>query len=292
MKANLLKVYSDDAITSIYVYFLMVFLCITAVSLYLSFTIVLYPYNYILFTLFILIMLVGFINGILPSLLTALFVIFSYGMYMMYKLYIISTIADITFNDLFWIFVFPVAALISGMVGQRLNRILQENEKFSLQQGTMVSVDEITGFTNYRQFKAELDVEVARSIRYEHSMSLLLIEVAYFDEMKKEYNDDVVVGFIKQISDKISYTLRDVDTKAYLEEGFFATILTETPAEGVQDVISRLNEQINTLDFVVGRSTKQIKVKLKYSYASCPTDTKDAQELFHKAKGGLVYFVG
>ncbi|MDF2959918.1 MAG: hypothetical protein K0S39_1653 [Paenibacillus sp.] len=276
----------------IYLYMLIELICIVISTLYLCFTIQLYPYNYIWFVLFILMSVIGFQIGLLGSLILSMFVIFGYGSLMLYKLYIAQSIVDITFNDLFWLLFFPISAISVGLFGVDFNTMHQQFKKYEEEKETLISVDKVTGFSNFRTFMRDLEEESSRSIRYQRSMTLMLIEVVYFKELRKEYGEDALASYLQQLSEKIGYVLRDVDKKAYIDDGLFAGILPETQLSNAPIVVKRIEESIQHLYLETSKGSKEIKLKLKFGYSGCPEDSEEPMQLYEKAKQGLIYNVG
>ncbi|NHN33445.1 GGDEF domain-containing protein [Paenibacillus agricola] len=277
----------------IYMYLLAQMLCMVFASLYLSFTIQMYPFNYLWFLLFIVVSVIGFYLGSLGALLTSMFAVFIYGSFLLYKLYIVQSIADITTNDLFWLFFFPISASIVGNFGADFNHMFRTYKKYEEERELLVSVDVLTGFSNYRSFIQDLEEESSRSVRYNRSMTLMLIEIVYFKELKKEYGEEILTSqLLQQLSWKINDVLRDVDKKAYIDDGVFASILPETEVANASIVVKRLEESIQDLHINTPKGTKEIKLKLKFGFAGCPEEGVGAMELYEKAKQGLIYNVG
>jgi diguanylate cyclase (GGDEF)-like protein len=277
----------------IYVYLLAQLLCMVFVTLYLSFTIQMYPFNYIWFIVFIVISVIGFYLGPLGSLLMSMFAVFGYGSFLLYKLYIVQSIADITTNDLFWLIFFPVGASIIGRFGADFNNMVQTHKKYEEERDLFVSVDVLTGFSNYRSFIQDLEGESSRSVRYHRSMTLVLIEIVYFKELKKEYGEELLTSqLLQQLSKKIEDVLRDVDKKAYIDDGLFAGILPETEISNAAIVVRRLEESIQHLHINTSKGSKEIKLKLKFGFAGCPEEGVEPMKLYEKAKQGLIYNVG
>lgn len=283
---------NKGGVDGIFIYMLLELLCIVVASLYLSFTIQMFPYNYVWFILFAGLSIIGFQLGLLGSLIASMFAVFGYGTFILYKLYVAKDIADITFNDMYWLFFYPISAMAAGFFGREFHTIYTNYKKHEEEKEWLISVDRITGFSNYRTFIRDLEEEVSRSRRYHRSMTLLLIEVVYFRELRKEYGEAALHHYMRQLSEKLEIALRNVDKKAYIDEGLFAGILPETSVENISIVIKRMEEQINHLVLDLPRGAAEIKVKLKFGYAGSPEDSVEPMELYEKAKQGLIYYVG
>jgi diguanylate cyclase (GGDEF)-like protein len=276
----------------IYLLQLLLFLSMVVWALYLAFTIELYPLNYIWFAMVTLLGILGVMRGLLASLVAAIFVIFGYGSWILYRLYIEKSIADMEFNDFFWIFAFPIGTLVSGIYGRELSDITRQASMVDEDFHERITTDDVTGFQNNKKFKEDLDEEVSRSIRYNRKMTLVLMEVAHYKELWKSYGHVTGDEILKQISGQIEEVLRDVDKKAYLGDGLFAAILPETPIENAIIVKTRMQEAVMRTDFMAAARGKRMKIKLKIGIAGCPDEGEDPTTLFDKARAGMMYDVG
>lgn len=259
------------------------FLSLTLVFLYLSFTISMYPLNYIWVVLFLMITIVGFIRGLITALISSMFSVFLYGSLILYNLYIASTTSVMEMNDVFWMLAFPVGAIVSGLTGKEIHRLLHDYHFYRQMVSEHVTVESVTGFPNERQFRNDMSMEISRTLRYGHSMTLLLLEIAWFNEMLKDYGRETTDMLLKQVSEKINTVLRDEDKKAYIADGRFALILPETNMERAEIVINRLNEQIEAIDIDSPRGKKQIELQIRYGYSGCPEKYTTTNELLADA---------
>jgi diguanylate cyclase (GGDEF)-like protein len=269
--------------TGLYIRLMLQFLTLVLVFMYLSFTISIYPLNYIWVILFLMITIIGFIRGLITALISSMFAVFCYGSLILYHLYIVPTISTLELNDVIWLLVFPLGAVTSGVNGQEIHRLLHEYHLYRQMVSEHVTIDAVTGFPNERHFRRDLSMEISRTLRYGHSMTVLLVEVAWFNEMLKDYGKETTDTLLREISDKIQTVLRDEDKKAYLGHGRFALILPETNMERAEVVIERLDEHIRTITIESTKGKKQIEVQIRYGYSGCPEKYTTANELLADA---------
>src|SRR5690606_13488897 len=138
----------------------------------LSFTISIYPLNYIWVILFLMITIIGFIRGLITALISSMFAVFCYGSLILYHLYIVPTISTLELNDVIWLLVFPLGAVTSGVNGQEIHRLLHEYHLYRQMVSEHVTIDAVTGFPNERHFRRDLSMEISRTLRYGHSMTV------------------------------------------------------------------------------------------------------------------------
>jgi diguanylate cyclase (GGDEF)-like protein len=282
----------EKAKSELYLYFMMEFILLVIVFMYMAFTITMYPMNYLWVVAFLMISIIGFIRGIMMALISSMFVIFGYGSYILYQLYVVQTMASMDVNDLIWLLAFPVGAVVSGVLGRELDAFMQSYHYHQKMLSELVTVESVTGFPNERQFRMELNIEISRSLRYRHSMTLLLMEIAYFPELVKDYGKEATDNLLKQVSEKIELVFRDVDKKAYLENGMFGLILPETSIDNADIVIKRIDDQLRNVYIESVRGKRQIEIQMRYGYSGCPQKYQTVQELLEDANRMLDLYAG
>ncbi|MFB6088469.1 MAG: diguanylate cyclase [Candidatus Aenigmatarchaeota archaeon] len=102
--------------------------------------------------------------------------------------------------------------------------------------------DPLTEICNYRKFYDSLKEEMEKSRRYDHELSILLIDVDNF----KEYNDTKghVEGdkLLKKIAELLKEESRAADVVCRYGGDEFSIILPETDKEGAKKLVRRIKE--------------------------------------------------
>jgi len=152
---------------------------------------------------------------------------------------------------------------------------------------TETITDPLTELHNFRYFQTQLKSEITRAARYNHPLSLLIVDIDHF----KHYNDtnghQMGNVILKQVAQAMKDTLRGEDFLARYGGEEFVAVLTETdPAKG-RAVAERLRASIESLD-VPGRD-KQPGGKLTVSIggASFPGNGNVASVLIERADKSL-----
>ncbi len=274
-----------------YLYLLGVFLSIVLISIYIIFSIQIHPYNYFYFMLSALLIVVSFIRGLNEALLFSIVFVFGHGTVILSRIYFYKTIAETTINDLIWLLFFPLVAIFSGLLGEHLQKLVQRYQLLEKSYNERVMLDEVTEFPNYRRFQMELEEEVQRSVRYKRPLVLLLVEIKYFTEIQKEYGEKQTNKLLKDLSNGISLSIRNVDKRAYLENGVFALLLPETLPDRMDIVRSRLKESLRMNEIVREQKKRKIEVQLKFGIASSPEEGTDPRGIYQLAKQRLEKYV-
>ncbi|MBW1759583.1 MAG: diguanylate cyclase [Deltaproteobacteria bacterium] len=134
----------------------------------------------------------------------------------------------------------------------RLKRVLKERQ-LSKDRIHMLNelkklaiTDDLTGLYNSRHFYAQLEIEVNRSKRYSHPLSLLLLDIDHF----KDYND--TYGHVKgdqvlvMLGKVIQSCLRRLDTAYRYGGEEFTIILPETMADEAAIVAERIKRAVKS----------------------------------------------
>jgi two-component system cell cycle response regulator len=123
------------------------------------------------------------------------------------------------------------------------DRVLSKLEKLAITDG-------LTKLYNLRHFYNQLEVEIGRSIRYGHSLALLLLDIDKF----KMYNDtyghlegDKVLVRLSQI---IKSCLRTMDSAFRYGGEEFTVILPETKGEEAKNVANRIRTAVESERFL------------------------------------------
>jgi GGDEF domain-containing protein len=103
----------------------------------------------------------------------------------------------------------------------------------------MVVLDELTGVYNFPHFQNSLSVELAKSHRYKHPLSLLVLEVMEIDEVQESDREGILVT----VANFLTGHLRNVDPIFRIAEYRFVALLPETPHLGAQAAAQRLMTQ-------------------------------------------------
>jgi diguanylate cyclase (GGDEF)-like protein len=122
------------------------------------------------------------------------------------------------------------------------NRMMEKLQKLAVTDG-------LTALYNSRHFYSQLELEVDRSVRYQHPLSLLLIDIDHFKDFNDAYGhlegDKVLVRF----SQILKSCLRANDSAYRYGGEEFTVILPETGAEEARTVAQRIRAALEAETF-------------------------------------------
>ena len=110
---------------------------------------------------------------------------------------------------------------------------------------TLVMVDPLTGVANRRHFMETLQTEIVRAKRYEHALSLLMIDVDRFKEVNDRHGHLGGDRFLGALTEIIQDSLRDSDTLGRLGGDEFGVILLKTTLDEAAVVAERIRAGVS-----------------------------------------------
>jgi len=142
--------------------------------------------------------------------------------------------------------------------------------------------DHLTGLANRRRFERQLDREVARTLRYNHAFSLLMLDIDHFKLVNDTYGHEAGDLVLTKLGRILQEGTRGIDLAARIGGEEFGIILTETELVQAVEVAERLRLAIKGIEVAqVGPITASVGV------AECPSGATTVRELVAKADAAL-----
>jgi len=135
-----------------------------------------------------------------------------------------------------------------------LRAVNEENRRLSI-------TDPLTGAFNRRHLMEQLPIEIERSVRYAHALSLLMCDVDHFKRINDTYGHQSGDVVLKRVVETIRGKVRGTDWVARYGGEEFVIVLPETPytsalkvAESLRVALSQLFIESNGQDLSVTAS--------------------------------------
>lgn len=259
------------------------FLVYAAIAVY---TTVFYPLSFLHvvgFGLATALGIVGVILGKKRTLLISLGVIFLYAGYLFLG---IDAARHVYY--LFWLVALPAISFTAGTLGDQLRSLSKRHDNWEKSFADYVTIDEVTGMKNERQFREDLHSELSRAKRYNRTMSVLLMQMKYFDRFIDAYGERSE-HVLKQYAARMDDVLRDADRKSYLGNGLFAIILPETNEDQTLVVKKRLQQALVHSESFELDQKRKVKLNLVFGSSTYPHDGSDTDRMIQAAKAELIY---
>lgn len=242
--------------------------------------------SYLLFALAVFFIIVSLFTNIVIAILLSIGSIFIYGSYLLYQVLNDNGAILAVKENYIWLFLFPILSVTAGKLGEALEKIQEERRKIEQEFDSMVQVDPVTNFNSKNRFLLNLHQEMAKARRHKQSLSILIMQIQYYQELKSLYRKEEIDKVLAQIASYINEVMRIEDHKYVLEEGSFAIILPFTGIEGAKLVKSRLKAKLESVDINTKENSKPLNFNFKvgvkeYHHEECsnPIEFKNLAQM-------------
>src|SRR5581483_2994418 len=144
-------------------------------------------------------------------------------------------------------------------------------------------VDPKTGLFNARHFATVLNEELARALRFNRPISLIMADLDLLREINNTYGHLAGDAVLEGIARIFRRELRHYDVPARFGGEEFAILLPETPSEKALEIAERIRRAVAAHAFEVETSSEPIRATISMGVASYPRDGAEANELVHQA---------
>ncbi len=172
----------------------------------------------------------------------------------------------------------------------RLTRMNEDLEKMVAERTRQLEqlslTDDVTGLYNQRFLHSRLDEEYYRSMRYQRSLSVVMLDVDNFKNVNDSHDHLFGSRVLNRVGELLSAGIRDVDMAVRYGGDEFVLILPETCAEGAPAAAERLRGEIERAE--VGDNDSAYQVTVSMGVASVDDcEVSSAQGLLQAADRAL-----
>ncbi|MGZ4104141.1 MAG: diguanylate cyclase [Actinomycetota bacterium] len=152
----------------------------------------------------------------------------------------------------------------------------QEAQRLSITDG-------LTGIWNYRYFQMQMAQHYAAAVRFEHRLSLLVIDIDRFKDVNDRFGhqrgDATLVELARRV---VLHTHLNIDTLARYGGEEFVLILPETGLDGARTVAEKIRYEVASTPFG-SDGDEPIRVTVSIGYAAYPEHGLTPQALVDAA---------
>ncbi len=178
-----------------------------------------------------------------------------------------------------------IAEVASWMLRKRNDKLRELSTQLEMRADT----DGLTGLYNHRHFQGHLERELARALRYNEPISLLLIDLDFFKSVNDRYGHQTGDEVLRQVSSIFGQVLRNVDYAARYGGEEFIAILPGTDAAGALTTAERLRKAAEDLKIDSGDGKTNVKVTLSCGVADYPSCATERESLIAAADSALLF---
>lgn len=145
--------------------------------------------------------------------------------------------------------------------------------------------DELTGLYTPRYYRSYIDNKFADFEKYGEKLTLLMIDIDDFKKVNDRYGHMTGDSVLKDVSERILFSIRDNDLAFRYGGEEFVVILPSTDIAGARHVAERMRENIAENIFEKGSLDLNITVSIGVSV--CPDNANNAKDLMLTADQAL-----
>jgi diguanylate cyclase (GGDEF)-like protein len=147
--------------------------------------------------------------------------------------------------------------------------------------------DDLTGLANNRAFRELMEKEAARAKRFDHDLSLLILDIDDFKRVNDTYGHPQGDAVLKAVGRILADVSRGIDEPARYGGEEFIVALPETSVEGATELGERIRERIEAEAVPLLDGEGEISVTASIGVATLPGSAANARELISKADAAL-----
>jgi len=149
--------------------------------------------------------------------------------------------------------------------------------------------DEMTGLYNYRFFRKRLQEELDRSRRYEHKMSLVILDIDHFKQFNDEFGHQIGDRALRVVADALTKFTRSVAVVARYGGEEFVIIEPEAEKEQIHIAAERIRQEISRLEVLTDEKEPTRPLRVSAGIATFPEDGPTADDIVQQADEALLY---
>lgn len=151
----------------------------------------------------------------------------------------------------------------------------------------LATTDVLTRLYTRRYFLMMVDQEIDRYDRYNHPLSLIMLDIDNFKKVNDDYGHPTGDEVLSQVAHVIKRNCRNVDSAARYGGEEFVVVLPETNEYGAMIVAEKIRAGIE--DMVITHDSLRIKVTVSVGVATCPIDALSRNLLIESADRALYH---
>ncbi|UQZ34026.1 GGDEF domain-containing protein [Paenibacillus sp. PK3_47] len=250
-----------------------------------------YLQNIIILNIAFLLALVTYFTTVTAGLTLNLAFIFLYGFFVVYQT--VTQGGTVGVDTYFWLIMTPLLTVVIWIFTSGVRELQAENERLEKKTSSLAAVDENTDLRNSISFQKDASLFTGISTRYEIPLTLLVIKVKYWSEIRRLIPEEQLSEAIYDVSQLSQSSIRTNDA-LYLLDKEDATwgLLLFTDSEGAKIVIERIKYKLQQLNDTGFSGKYKVNLGLKIGAVQYdPAAVENPFDFIVQAKKQLEYDV-
>lgn len=174
--------------------------------------------------------------------------------------------------------------LESRLLRKKLVQKIRHTENLNIALKRMATVDALTRIPNRRFFFERFKEAIHRRDRFEHSVSLLIIDIDNFKSINNTFGHQAGDWILQEMARVLNHSIRKVDLLGRLGGDEFGIVTTHIDKAGIHSLGLKLAKRISNRQFLANRSMDPGRITICLgAYISNPGDHYSAEELHRLA---------
>lgn len=166
--------------------------------------------------------------------------------------------------------------------------IALENARLYERAQHRATTDGLTGLYNSRYFYEELEEELERSRRYDHTCSVVILDLDNFKRYNDRYGHLAGDDLLRELAGILQEEVRETDVVARYGGEEFTIILPETDGAQAYQLAERLRATIRAHEFVVRDAQQVGRITISAGVATYPNHADEPEALVQMADMALL----
>jgi diguanylate cyclase (GGDEF)-like protein len=183
-----------------------------------------------------------------------------------------------------------VKGKVDGQLLERSIRYALERSRLLKKIHEMAVRDDLTSLYNRRELHRFLDYEVLNSRRYNHSFSIMMMDIDHFKYINDRFGHRLGDEILQQVGQVLLASTRGCDLQARYGGDEFIVVLPETPARQACICAERIRKAVESLQTqakLESGLTEKLDLTISIGVAEYPYDANTADSLIDTADQAL-----
>ncbi len=173
-----------------------------------------------------------------------------------------------------------VAGILFGIYPQRIALLLERVRRLSV-------TDYLTGINNRRYFFERFKEDLARAVRYQRNLSLLMLDIDHFKHYNDLHGHQQGDALLVELTGLLSRSIRRPDYIARYGGEEFVIVAPESGKQSAQQMAEKLRSLVEGQFFASEESQPGGNLTVSIGVASYPEDGRTVDELVSKSDAAL-----
>ncbi|MCX7926184.1 MAG: diguanylate cyclase [Fimbriimonadales bacterium] len=151
----------------------------------------------------------------------------------------------------------------------------------------LATTDGLTGLYNYRHFQERYREEVNLCRRYQHPLTIMLIDLDGFKQVNDQYGHLEGDYLLVQLAEILQSALRNTELIARYGGDEFVVLMPSTNLQGGVVAARRVAQAVREVTFLDTTGNPYLKISVSIGVAAYPNSTDDPAQLLEKADEAL-----